>query len=176
MFRKILVAIDKTDISQRAFDEALTLAQRLGAELRLLHVLSFSDPDSPNRLLLYSSSTQLNEKLMKQYEQDWNTFVAEYGEYLQALTKAAQAQGVEVSYYQAYGSPGPVICEVAKNWQVDVIVLGCHRRSGFKELLLGSVSNYVTHHASCAVLVVPSQMGTSSPERQDQAEIVALSA
>jgi nucleotide-binding universal stress UspA family protein len=161
MFKKILVAIDKADASRRAFDEALSLAQKLGAQLRLLHVLSFSDPNSPNRLMLYSSSAQLNEKLMKQYEQNWNEFVADYGQYLQTLVREAQARGVEANQHQAYGNAGQLTCDTAQEWGADLIVLGSHRRSGFKELLLGSVSNYVMHHAPCTVLVVHPEAETA---------------
>ncbi|MFM7578374.1 MAG: universal stress protein, partial [Microcystaceae cyanobacterium] len=37
----------------------------------------------------------------------------------------------------------------------DVIVVGHRGRWGLSEILLGSVSNYVFHHAHCPVLVVP---------------------
>ena len=33
-------------------------------------------------------------------------------------------------------------------------MVGSHGRTGIRELLLGSVSNYVLHHALCSVLVV----------------------
>ncbi|MEO0350033.1 MAG: universal stress protein, partial [Cyanobacteria bacterium P01_A01_bin.15] len=39
-------------------------------------------------------------------------------------------------------------------WNADLIMMGRRGRSGFSELLLGSVSNYVMHHAPCSVLTV----------------------
>ncbi|MGF1516635.1 MAG: universal stress protein, partial [Nodosilinea sp.] len=54
-------------------------------------------------------------------------------------------------------SPGRVICTLAKTWAADLIVVGSHRRKGLSELFLGSVSNYVMHHAPCSVLVVDAQ-------------------
>jgi nucleotide-binding universal stress UspA family protein len=46
----------------------------------------------------------------------------------------------------------------AQIWHADLIVMGRRGVSGMHELFLGSVSNYVTHHAPCSVLVV---QGTS---------------
>ena len=40
MFHKILVAIDKSEMSQHVFDEAVSLAKAVCAELMLLHVLN----------------------------------------------------------------------------------------------------------------------------------------
>ena len=47
-----------------------------------------------------------------------------------------------------------MICDIASAWNADLIVMGRHGRLGLEELLMGSVSNYVTHHAHCAVLVL----------------------
>jgi nucleotide-binding universal stress UspA family protein len=49
---------------------------------------------------------------------------------------------------------GREICESADAYGADMIVIGSHGSSHTGELLLGSVSQYVLHHASCPVLVV----------------------
>ncbi|MCZ8054719.1 MAG: universal stress protein, partial [Microcystis sp. LE19-12.2C] len=46
------------------------------------------------------------------------------------------------------------ICKVAREENIDLIVIGRRGRSGLGELFLGSVSNYVLHHAPCSVLIV----------------------
>ena len=53
------------------------------------------------------------------------------------------------------GEPGPEICALADELDVDVVVVGSHGRGALARLLLGSVSNYVAHHSKRPVLVVP---------------------
>ncbi|NEO26944.1 MAG: universal stress protein, partial [Kamptonema sp. SIO4C4] len=67
--------------------------------------------------------------------------------------KAADA-GVQVEMQCQVGSPGPLIRDLAKKWEADLIIMGRRGRSGLAEVLLGSVSNYVLHHVHCSVCVV----------------------
>mgnify|MGYP001811991599 CR=1 FL=1 len=56
--------------------------------------------------------------------------------------------------FQLWGHPGEKICQFAEESNVSLIVMGSHGRSGFKRLVLGSVSNMVVNHAPCAVTIV----------------------
>ena len=47
-----------------------------------------------------------------------------------------------------------MICELAKFWNADLIIMGRRGRSGLAEVFLGSESNYVLHHAPCSVQIV----------------------
>lgn len=55
------------------------------------------------------------------------------------------------------GEPGALLCQLAIDLKVDVIIVGSRGHGVLKRALLGSVSTYVTHHAVCPVLVVPSK-------------------
>ena len=61
---------------------------------------------------------------------------------------------VPAEFTQNAGDPGPVICSVAQTWGADLILMGRRGLSGLGELVLGSASNYVLHHAACSVLVM----------------------
>ena len=52
------------------------------------------------------------------------------------------------------GRPAEVIIETANKWKADLIVVGSHGRSFWGRIALGSVSDAVTHHAPCSVLIV----------------------
>ncbi|MBW4509149.1 MAG: universal stress protein [Scytonematopsis contorta HA4267-MV1] len=146
MFNKILVALNRSDnMSQYVFEDALELAKATKSSLKLLHVLSVDDKDSPNILALIN--TPENKKR-------WEEFEKPGIDLLKALADKANAAGIATEYYQGLGRPGYIICETARVWEAGLIMIGRRGLSGMSELILGSVSNYVTHYAPCSVLVV----------------------
>jgi nucleotide-binding universal stress UspA family protein len=72
----------------------------------------------------------------------------------QGLAKQAQGQGVSAHTTVDVGPPGALLCELARNWKADLLVLGLTRRGPLMDRLLGSVTQYVVHHAPCSVLLV----------------------
>jgi len=168
MLNHILVAIDKSASSQRAFDTALGMAKDLGAELTLVHALDVFDAASPKRPPLPASSysIELDTLLRENYERQWAEFVNHYNSLLKQKQEKATAVGVPVSYLQPYGRPGPTICRAAKDSDADLIVVGSHGRKGLSEMILGSVSNYIMHHAPCSVMVIhPDSQRNHAPLR-----------
>jgi nucleotide-binding universal stress UspA family protein len=57
----------------------------------------------------------------------------------------------------ASGDPAQAIVQVAQVHDVDLIVMGSHGHTGLHRLVLGSVSEKVVRHASCAVLTIKDQ-------------------
>jgi nucleotide-binding universal stress UspA family protein len=144
MFQKILVAIDKGEIGRQVLDAAIALAKCNNASLHLLRVLSYEDEHAPG----------LKEKGTSEYQLRWSIFEADNQELLEASLATVTDAGLPVETSLIPGKPGRVICDMAKMLSVDTIVLGRRELTGFKELILGSVSNYVVHSAPCSVLVV----------------------
>ena len=171
MFQRILVAIDPSPISDQAFDSALTLAKATGATLTILHVLDIFDPDSPRQSLLPTDgfSRKVDAQMQQDYNQRWAEYVNEREEMLNQKLAIARGIGVQADILHAYGRPETVICNTAQIQRVDVIVVGSHGRKGLNEMLLGSVSNYVIHHAPCSVMVIhPQRSPDLSPDINDQ--------
>ena len=92
---------------------------------------------------------------MQGYRKRWEEFENQGLEMLKSLAKEAQAVGVEVEFSQNIGNTGHVICDMAETWQADLLVIRQPDRSKLDELFLGSISNYVLHHAICPVLAIP---------------------
>ena len=172
MIKKILVAIDRSERNRAVFDSAMLLAKTTGASLMLLHTLSEEEADYPI-LPTYAYYPMVNENNYDLYQEK----LAEYKQwgldFLQDLAEKAKAAGVETEYTQLTGNPGRTICELAKNWSADLILVGSRGLRGLKEMFLGSVSNYVTHHAPCSVLIVRSpiehQSNSDSHTSEEQA-------
>ncbi len=168
MFQKILAAIDSSTIGQKVFDEAVAIAKWSDASLMLLHVLSNEEEGSPAppiyagsyALALNSYPTPLDFDI---FQEQWQTYEQKGLDLLKAYTDEAVAAGVKAEFSQGQGSPGRTICDLARTWKADHIVIGRRGHSGLSELFLGSVSNYVLHHASCSVLTVQTISAKSDP-------------
>lgn len=157
MFTKILVALDHGDTCGLIFQKSLDLAKATGAELLFLSVLT---PDGGGHLPLPDNSGLTSFNLGMQ-ENLWDVYLKSYREYELAATERlrnfvdrAAEVGVCSQFKQINSDVGRGICEQAKTWPADLVIVGSHGRKGLGEMLLGSVSNYVMHHAPCSVLVV----------------------
>ncbi len=160
MFHKILVALDHSSQQPAVFQAALTLAKAMKAQLLLLHVLA---PEEMEVLLpsLYPYSPTVSQGMIELYNQQREELQNRGLTLLKALEAEAEAAGVTTEFTQNLGSPGQVICALARSYKADAIVMGRRGYSGMGELVLGSVSNYVLHHAPCSVVVI---QGQASPE------------
>ncbi|MGB3496482.1 MAG: universal stress protein [Elainellaceae cyanobacterium] len=172
MLKRILVTIDQSAASQQAFDMALELAKALSAELLLVHTLDVFDPAAPicPQIAADSYSLELSRLAREAYEQEWVEFAQHYEALLAQKQETAEAIGVRASGSQPYGRPGPAICQTAVDQHADLIVVGSHGRKGLREMLLGSVSNYIVHHAPCSVTVVHPDGGRASALSQQASQ------
>ena len=165
MLTKILVTLDRSSANKVVFHEALSLAKATGANLILLHVLSGEEEGSPimsHYSAVYPTigdhylhlSPQISHIANEQYQKQWKEFETEGLNILRAFANKAIAAGISTEFSQITGHPSSTICNFAQSCHADVIVIGRRGFSGLKEMFLGSVSNYVVHHAPCSVLIV----------------------
>lgn len=155
MLQNILVALDRAETYQHVLDEALSLAKATHASLMFLHVLNSFDTGYPYPM--YPSAAaypDLYEEAIQSYTEQLQRLEQESIAFLRSLTQQAAALNIAAEYSQSLGDPGKIICETAENWKADAILMGRRGRSGLREMLLGSVSSYVLHHAPCSVMIV----------------------
>jgi nucleotide-binding universal stress UspA family protein len=145
-YQHLLVPTDGSDLSAKAVDQAVALARRLGARVRMLHVQS-SFPVSlvgVGELVDASAIQALMEAARTQTEQ-----------ILTAARQVAEAGGVPVEVVKRLGSqPAEAIVEEARAGGCDLIVMASHGRRGLEGLLLGSETQRVLTQSPCPVLVV----------------------
>lgn len=152
-YNRILAAVDASSLRSIVYEQALETAQLHQAELLLLHAIEADiSPSSGNPLDTGYLSPSVVDLQMAQ--QAWEVQLSEAKQWLQDFCQAAKQQGVQATFEAELGNPGYQVCDRARDWQADLIVVGRHGRTGITELILGSVSNHVVHHAPCSVLVI----------------------
>ncbi len=155
MFKKILVALDLSAEASTVFDFALSIAQPETSELLLVYFIDREMQDISPWIgigTLYDvnlSGSRYNgthQRLEREIEigNDW----------LKSKAQKAREANIDCKYESHVGNCSLGIGDRAKDWDADLIVMGRKGRSNISEMLLGSVSNYITHHAPCSVMVV----------------------
>lgn len=158
MYQKILIALDMSEMAATVFNHGLSLAkQEQNSQLLLVHILSGEEENSPLPIppdLREMYPAAGNDLTLETWKEQWEAFEKSGIEMLESYQKKAIGTKIQSEFQQIYGSPGSKICKIAHEWQADVIVIGHRGRSGLQEFFLGSISNYVLHHAPCSVLIV----------------------
>lgn len=174
MFGKILAAIDRSSNGKAVFDQALALAKATGASLMVLHVLSSQEEGSPQMPTLTTLEYYpMDGELLELYRKQWQTYEEQGFKLLRSYTDEATDAGVSNEFTQNSGNPSRQICEVARTWGADLIVIDRRGHSELNELILGSVSNYVFHHTPCSIYVVytPAALKSEAPIA-NQAQVI----
>lgn len=146
--RKILVAVDGSENSERASKAAIALAKLSHAELMVISVVApvvmvgfpsiGADPYPTGLQPYYDDAGKNGAKIVEG-----------------VVSQAKNAGVVATGYVER--SPSSIvqtIVDKAASEKVDLIVVGTRGLGGFKKLLLGSVSSGVISHAETNVLVV----------------------
>jgi nucleotide-binding universal stress UspA family protein len=172
MFQKIIIAIDTTATSTYALDEAVSLAEASHATLMLVHVLTRFTDGYPDLVVPAQGRMMAGMNQMEAigiYTERWQEFEQQGLEMLKQITETLTARGIATEFTQSFGDPGRAICNLASSWEADLIVMGRRGYKGLKEMFMGSVSNYVVHHAPCSVLTVYKPDGHADDLEPDEA-------
>lgn len=137
-FKRILVPIDFTDVSQRAIDYGRSIARLHDASIVLAHVSEPVNPIAPPEVVWFDEFTAT-----KKDEEQLESKGAELRS-LGFRAETASLTGVLHEEIQA----------TAIQQQSDLIVLGSHGRSGIARILFGSDAETVYRKADCPILVV----------------------
>jgi nucleotide-binding universal stress UspA family protein len=144
VFGSIVVGTDGSETAEEAVLQAVELARRLGATLR---IVSAYEPVPAGRLREEAQQVPPDLQWMINPREDVD-------ETLRRAARAAQEGGVEAETYARQGDPADAILDVAEEQGADLIVVGNKGMTGARRFLLGSVPNRVSHHAPCSVLII----------------------
>jgi nucleotide-binding universal stress UspA family protein len=132
---KILVAVDASEYSKKAFEYACMLAQNTSNHLQILNVIE--------------EYVSVGYSIFKQLEKTSKEILRKYED-------KAESLGVKsVSTIQSRGNPTEEILKIANRENVDTIVVGTRGLySSSKEFVLGSTSYKLAHYSKCTVIIV----------------------
>ena len=140
MFSKILVAVDGTEVSYRAFDAALFLSEKLGSNITAIYVME-------NIPTVYIQSQKILDDLLEVRRNDSQKI-------LEKFSSDAAQKGITVSTILLEGNPASTILDFSKKEKFEVIIIGRRGMGHLKELVLGSISSKILHHSLCPVLLI----------------------
>ncbi len=143
MYKRILVPTDGSDLTAKAVETAITLAQALGGQLVTLSVrdsfpygaISEMQPIPPQEF--FDAQERISASRVQQVQQA-----------CAAAGLACEAHTVDAE------QPWQAIIDLAKSSACDLVVMASHGRRGLSALLLGSETQKVLTHSAVPVLVV----------------------
>jgi len=144
LIRSILFPTDFSECGNFALSHTASLARTFKASIICLNVI---EPIVPT--VGYSGMTEplpiadIAEQLEDSAERE-----------LPKLAECDECAGIEVEEMVVHGEAAAEIVRVAKDRNVDLIVIASHGRTGLGRILFGSTAEAVVRHAHCPVLVV----------------------
>jgi nucleotide-binding universal stress UspA family protein len=141
---KILLAVDESPGSEDAVLEIADRRWPAGTSVRLLHVIGKFVP--PAAELWYDAEGSIEEANAEVVERQ--------EEVMEQLATLLHRRDLQIEKVMTHGKAGECIVAEAEEWGADLIVLGSHGHGALARLLFGSVSRFVSEHASCSVEVV----------------------
>src|SRR5215831_17203131 len=137
--KSVLFATDFSDTSMQALRYVTGIANKLGSNVYLAHIVA----PSP----LVASAPEVAPSL---YADIRDQAAAQ----LAALALSPQLAGICPKTLVGAGPIGDELCNMIHENRIDLIVAGTHGRTGVRKLLLGSVVEEICRVASCPVLTV----------------------
>ncbi|TQS76277.1 universal stress protein [Ornithinibacillus gellani] len=139
-YKNIVIAVDGSEASEKAFNKSLSIAKRNQARLIIAHVV-----DSRTFATVEAYDRTLAERAEEHAKELVDSFV-----------ENAKEAGVEnIVRCVEYGSPKVKIAKnIATTFEADLIICGATGMNAVERFLIGSVSESITRYANCDVLVV----------------------
>lgn len=146
MFKNILVPIDGTELSQRAIDAGLQLAQALGARITGFIAEPMAPlPHAGTNMVQYNRETDEHQRRTEAHAR---AALARFGE--QAAERGVPFEG----HFMRTDAVDDAIVRAADEYGCDLITMATHGRGAFGELLFGSHTKTVMGRSKLPVLVL----------------------
>jgi universal stress protein E len=133
----VLAPTDFSDVSWKAVEHGLSIAQQAKAAFHLLHVID--ERDTPAEIAANSIRKEINEAVEDR---------------LNLALKSMHIDRTQIELHLALGTPWKEISRLSQHLNVDLIAMGTVGRSGIQGLLLGNTAEKVLRTCDCSILTV----------------------
>jgi len=137
LFSRVLVAIDGSEPAKKAYAKSIFLSAKCNSKLDVVYVIQCEL--GGDGATTFEIIDELKRNAM---------------EILEECKNEAIKNRLRIKTIIKIGDPAEIIIDIANSKNYDLIIMGNRGMSAFKELLLGSVSLKVMHHARCPVMIV----------------------
>ena len=151
--KNIVVGTDGSARAGEAVEKAVELAQQCGADLHLASAYKPLNTEAWAAAAASAGGMVLDVRELP----DPGVAVQEQLDGL--AKKLANRTGVTVHTHARAGAAADVLLDVAADVEADLLVVGNRGMSGARRML-GSVPNTISHHAECAVMIIPTTDST----------------
>jgi nucleotide-binding universal stress UspA family protein len=150
LFKKILVPTDNSENAKEAFKCALKLAEKHDSTIHVISVVNIGYLEEAGKFESnhFKLPHSYVENIIKEKTKETEEFVRK---------NTVNYRGGEIARHIRKGHPVTEIISVAREKEVDLIVMGTHGRSGLSHPFMGSVAERVVRKAPCPVLTVKSK-------------------
>ena len=138
---RILVAVDGSEFSNAAVDQAISLGGICSSQIFIISVVD-----------LYPEQMAVAPSLVEKMSE-------EVRGHLDNAAQKVEKSGIPYETIVRMGvKPHEAIVQEAKDRSVDLITMGTHGRTGIERVIMGSVAQNVIGASPCPVLVVPAMV------------------
>lgn len=158
---KILLAVDGSEHSAKTVETIGSLPWPSGSLVRVLSVVDQVVTATPEVAIFSAATIEAERDQLLRTTDELTTRFAHW----------LCSTGVVAETRIRRGDPKSLIVEEAEEWRADLIVVGSHGHTGFKQWLLGSVAQSIVSRASCSVYVVRERREKQSADKSDKSEV-----
>jgi len=146
MFKTILCPIDLKPRSKMALKKAINIAHQFNSKIILLNI---------HEEFMSKEQMVMSRISVSKLGNEFKKIAIEAKSDMKNLVKDLEANDVDCEYILRDGKPYNIITKIAKEKEVDLIVMGTNGRDNLTDFLLGTTAQKVILNSTCPVLVMP---------------------
>ena len=138
-YKNILIAIDGSEQSEKALEQAINIAKKYESTIYLLAVLNSGD---------LNVSTEFYHEILEREKSKIELELA-------IVEEKVKVRGYDdVKSKFIISKPKQVIVSYSKEKNIDLIIMGATGKGSVGNVIMGSTATYVVNHAPCTVMIV----------------------